>query len=166
QQIPEISSGLVSIQQIFHPNISQPYPLLPISTTNNIPPFFDQLSTKSNSTRSFSPLFTSPPNIPSRYPSPSQIISHCTRGNDGLFLLQFSDNVTNHLTQSLLILPNQSAICFMNIQQNIMVSSSPMMMNNHNYYHPYHQIVDHSYAYPLEKTSKDITIKAKMLENK
>ncbi|KAF0484234.1 hypothetical protein F8M41_023047 [Gigaspora margarita] len=35
QQIPEISSGSVSIQQIFHPNISQPYPLLPISITDH-----------------------------------------------------------------------------------------------------------------------------------
>ncbi|KAF0343710.1 hypothetical protein F8M41_015975 [Gigaspora margarita] len=67
QQIPEISSGPVLIQQIFHPNISQPYPLLPISTTDNIPPFFDQLSTKSNSTGSFPPSPTSPSNIPSRY---------------------------------------------------------------------------------------------------
>ncbi|KAF0343712.1 regulatory protein cys-3 [Gigaspora margarita] len=75
-----------------------------------------------------------------------------------------------------------------------MVSSPPMMMNDHNYYLPYHQMVDHSYAYrliaeenkkrqntaasarfrvkkklreqALEKTSKDKTVKAEMLENK
>ncbi|CAG8701979.1 7928_t:CDS:1, partial [Dentiscutata heterogama] len=192
QQTPEINSGPVSIQHVFHPNTPHPQ-LLSISTTDSITPFFDQFSSMSNSIRSFPPSPTSPPNIPSGYPSPPQKISHCIRGNDALFPAQFSDTVADTLNQSSPILPNQSAVCFTNTQENGMVTP-PMMINGHNYYHPYHQMMDHSYAYrliaeenkrrrntaasarfrikkklreqALEKTSKDMTAKAEVLENK
>ncbi|CAG8643895.1 200_t:CDS:1 [Racocetra fulgida] len=191
-QIPEIISGPVSIQQAFQQRTPQPQPLVQIPTTDSIHPFFEQFSSTSNSTISFPSSPTSPTNFPSGYPSPPQRISHEIR-NDALFPAQFSDTVADPLIRSSPLLPNQSAVCLTNAQQNGMVTP-PMMMNGHNYYHHYHQMIDHSYAYrliaeenkrrrntaasarfrikkkmreqALEKTSKDMTAKAEMLENK
>ncbi|CAG8764944.1 1081_t:CDS:1 [Racocetra fulgida] len=184
QQIPEP----VSIQQVFQQSMSQPQPLLPIPTTDSIDPFFGQFSPMSNSTISFPPSPTSPTNFPSGYPSP-QKASHDIRRNDA----QFSESVADPLTQSSPTLLDQSAACLTNIQQSGMVTP-PMMMNGHDYYHPYHQMIDYNDAYrliaeenrrrrntaasarfrikkkireqALEKTSKDMTAKAEMLENK
>ncbi|CAG8757490.1 12600_t:CDS:1, partial [Cetraspora pellucida] len=193
QQISEISSRPASIQQVFQQSMPQPQSLLPIPTTDSIDPFFGQFSPMSNSTISFPPSPTSPPNFPSGYPSPPQRISHDIRRNDALFPAQFSESVADPLTQSSPTLPDQSAICLTNVQQSGMVTP-PMMMNGHDYYHPYHQMIDHSYVYrliaeenrrrrntaasarfrikkkmheqALEKTSKDMASKAEMLENK
>ncbi|CAG8755291.1 2088_t:CDS:1 [Cetraspora pellucida] len=191
-QIPKINSGPVSIQHVFQQRTPQPHPLVQISTTDSIPPFFEQSSAMPNSIISFPPSPTSPLNFPSGYPSPPQRISHEIR-NDALFPAQFSDTVANPLTQSSPTFPNQSAVCLTNVPQNGMVTP-PMMMNGHNYYHSYHQMIDHSYEYrlmaeenkrrrntaasarfrikkkmreqALEKTSQDMAAKAEMLEKK
>ncbi|CAG8474162.1 10344_t:CDS:1 [Scutellospora calospora] len=185
QQI--LDSNPASIQQMFQQNMPQQQSFLSIPTTDGVAPFFDQFS--------FPPPPTSSPKFTSAYPSPPpQIMPHGVIGNDALFPTQFSDTIADPLTcQSSPILSEQSAVCLTAAQQSGMVTP-PMIMNGHNYYHPYSDMLDHGYAYrliaeenkrrrntaasarfrikkkmreqALEKTSKDMSAKAEMLENK